>query len=860
MPLYGLLLAVSASAQVFPPGSFSFGTTLISAGSDRARLTVDGDFNGDGVTDLVVASLGGLRLSLHEGLGNGRLAPARVLVQDYELNQLRVGDVDADGDLDVVMSARQTPVGGAVPLGPLWLENLGGGAFAPAPAAFGAPVMVPAAINIGDLDGDGDLDAVTVDFVSGDVHRYTFQGGGFGGPELVGSVFGFGPTDVVIADLNGDGAQDVVVAQDDDINLSSGALWLRNLGTGFAASAPIGSAVPRAMSVRALDVDQDGDLDVIVGTLTEAAIYRSLGQGNFASFPIQVDLDGATSKIDVVDVDGNGSLDIVGSSATGFPAHWAPNVGTLSYGAAIQVGPFQAAGAWTDLDGDGDPDWVYGARLSTGLSWLANDGSGGFGAIMTLEQLLLDLPSDVLFADLDADGDPDLIAAAEANGAIVWFENTGGTLALPEPVGVLAGVRRLSVGDVDLDGDLDVLAGGDHAAWFEQTATGFTVPPVPLGLAQDIVLADLNGDGLGDLLYRNTANIAWRPATAAGAFTNQVVISTDAGSSTSDILARDLDGDGDLDVLAAGNSVQRLIRIENLGANLFAPPESFSVPFSSTPVQRVGAEDLNSDGRVDLLIGASSFFWLKSLPGGGYATAQFIGSSSSSSGGGFAASDIDGDGDLDFAYASSINEPLVLWRELQQGASSSGGQLLSHSLLLPRALAMADIDADAAPDLPVPSALDQTVTLFLNHAPNITRYCSPAVPNQTGGSGRVFALGSPLALAPGLTLRATGMPSQSAGYFITSRSPGLVPNAGGSAGTLCLSGAIGRYVGPGQVLNTGPFGGAFELALDPTRTPSPTGFQAVMVGETWRFQAWYRDSMQGVPTSNFTDAIAIRFE
>ncbi|MEZ6014578.1 MAG: hypothetical protein R3F49_05650 [Planctomycetota bacterium] len=79
---------------------------------------------------------------------------------------------------------------------------------------------------------------------------------------------------------------------------------------------------------------------------------------------------------------------------------------------------------------------------------------------------------------------------------------------------------------------------------------------------------------------------------------------------------------------------------------------------------------------------------------------------------------------------------------------------------------------------------------------------------------------------------------------------------GGSRGTLCLSGAIGRYIGPGQILQANPTGG-IALALDLLQHPTPNGFVQVTAGETWHFQAWYRDAFMGSATSNFTDGISV---
>lgn len=83
-------------------------------------------------------------------------------------------------------------------------------------------------------------------------------------------------------------------------------------------------------------------------------------------------------------------------------------------------------------------------------------------------------------------------------------------------------------------------------------------------------------------------------------------------------------------------------------------------------------------------------------------------------------------------------------------------------------------------------------------------------------------------------------------------------NRGGSAGNLCLADAIGRYVGPGQIKNCGTTG-AFELSIDLTATPTPTGLVQIQVGETWDFQAWHRDAVGSVATSNITHGRTVPF-
>ncbi|MEZ6016214.1 MAG: LamG-like jellyroll fold domain-containing protein [Planctomycetota bacterium] len=138
-------------------------------------------------------------------------------------------------------------------------------------------------------------------------------------------------------------------------------------------------------------------------------------------------------------------------------------------------------------------------------------------------------------------------------------------------------------------------------------------------------------------------------------------------------------------------------------------------------------------------------------------------------------------------------------------------------------------------------------------------YCGPAVVNSTGASASISASGSALVSNNDVTLMATGLPTNSFGFFITSMTQGLVPQAGGSQGVLCLGGNIGRFVGAGQIQNSG-MTGEIMLALDLTQQPTPTGIVSVMAGETWNFQGWYRDAIGGNGTSNFTDGLQVNFQ
>jgi len=139
-----------------------------------------------------------------------------------------------------------------------------------------------------------------------------------------------------------------------------------------------------------------------------------------------------------------------------------------------------------------------------------------------------------------------------------------------------------------------------------------------------------------------------------------------------------------------------------------------------------------------------------------------------------------------------------------------------------------------------------------------TNYCGPAVINSTGASATMSSTGSASVVFNDLGLVASDLPQNSFGYFLTSRNQSFIPNPGGSQGTLCLGAPIGRYVGPGQIQNSGATG-VISLTLNLVNMPTPIGPAAVQVGDVWNFTAWYRDALGGVAVSNFADGYSVTF-
>ncbi|MEM6675491.1 MAG: hypothetical protein AAF726_21760 [Planctomycetota bacterium] len=133
-----------------------------------------------------------------------------------------------------------------------------------------------------------------------------------------------------------------------------------------------------------------------------------------------------------------------------------------------------------------------------------------------------------------------------------------------------------------------------------------------------------------------------------------------------------------------------------------------------------------------------------------------------------------------------------------------------------------------------------------------TQYCY-GVQNSSGDRAFIQAFGDRSRFST-QTLSVSSVPLNTFGFFLASTASGLTPNAGGSQGTLCLGGNIGRF----GIYNSGS-SGTGEFLLNPQAIAQPTGTAAALAGQTWCFQSWHRDSVGGSATSNFSNAVAIPF-
>ena len=366
------------------------------------------------------------------------------------------------------------------------------------------------------------------------------------------------------------------------------------------------------------DLDSDGRMDVLSVLQGENKIvwYQNTdGVGNFSNQRIiTANLESSTTAI-VADIDGDDDMDILGVSGPQDKVVWFENLdgsGTFGVQNIITTQADGAIGLYaSDLDTDGDMDVLSASFLDNKIAWYENtDGLGTFGPQRILTNSALST-RDVYAADLDGDGDMDVIAASTADDRVIWFENLDG-LGNFGPVKIITssanGVIAVRAADIDGDGDNDVIAaifGDGEISWYENVdglgnfGAEKVVTSQSLGV-RIIQAADIDKDGDLDIVYASAGDdiIGWCENTdGIGTFGTRQII-TDEVMGAGAVFAADLDGDTDLDVISASIMDNKIAWYKNL--TILGIQENYTESFSvyPNPVKNV----LNIAPKSDLKI------------------------------------------------------------------------------------------------------------------------------------------------------------------------------------------------------------------------------------------------------------------
>lgn len=435
-------------------GNGSFGAATLHNSVGVTSRVKAADLDEDGLADVVHLTKSPAVVGAALSLGVAGFAPAAKLKGQAGALDLAVGDMTADGDLDLITCGYGFLQGNAV-----YLEGRGDGSFGH--AYYGHDGCSD--VRFGDLDGDGLDDMLLVNEFSDDMTVYPGTGNGFfgvGTDVFVGDI----PASGDLADFNGDGDRDVAIAH---ATTGGGVSLLFGDGAlGFSAPVAFAAGGGQTRTLKALDVDLDGDVDVLVvnrGNNT-FAVLRNNGAGVLSAAELQATTS-MPFDLALGDVDGDGDVDAAVCSSTGV-LHIYKAIGGGFFDSALSftVGTGGDGLALGDLDGDGDLD----AALTSvsGVTVAFNTGTGLFTGALAL--LTGGTNCDgVVIADFDRDGKADLAVTNSSSGGspgsdsigVLLGDGAGGFGPAVEHFGNNL-PRRLTGVDVNGDGALDLAAPG----------------------------------------------------------------------------------------------------------------------------------------------------------------------------------------------------------------------------------------------------------------------------------------------------------------------------------------------------------------------------------------------------------------
>ncbi|MEM1181704.1 MAG: VCBS repeat-containing protein [Acidobacteriota bacterium] len=598
------------------------------------------------------------------------------------------------------------------------------------PATVGA-ADGPNAVVLADLDRDGDLDAVVAqgpDGTGGGVVFFPFNAGAWGAAVTLDSGFPFAK-DLVAVDLDRDGDLDVAAVsfQDDRV-----AWWENEAGDGsmWSTRRIIDPSANGAVAVAAGDVDGDGDPDLVAALRVAGALrwYEndgSPGDGGWTTRTVNASVFSEATDVDLGDINGDGALDVVAAGRSADEVAWWANDGSPGDGVGgdgnswtegVVTSALTAPRALVleDLDLDGDLDVAVGT--ATRLVWLARDGAGWSPPA---EISLFAGSRHLQATDLDLDGRRDLLGASVDGDRVTWWRNAAaGAFEEHDIDGALNEARGVVAGDLDRDGDVDIVAttfSDDSIELYENRPihrrASFDEVEVAPDFAAAAMAADVDGDGDLDLIGGGPLTWYERSETS---FTARV-IDTFAGLTGGQLVhvdAADIDGDGDLD-LAGGNAF-RLFWWENdgtpqdgIGGGLGTSWTRHPVSDGHSQLDGTAVVDFNRDGAPDLLAfdltGDQVLWWQNDgtpadgLGGDGNSWTEAVIDGVTASPRAALPRDVDRDGDMDVVVVAQLASQRVSWWRNDAGATSWSQQMIGGGT--PLVAAVEDIDADGDLDI-----------------------------------------------------------------------------------------------------------------------------------------------------------------
>jgi Bacterial Ig-like domain (group 3)/FG-GAP-like repeat len=597
------------SLPAYPQSSAIFlqAPTFDSGGVSAMSIAV-ADVNGDGKPDLVIANRCGSNNNCPNGTvsvllnnGDGTFQPA-VSYADavgYSPISVAVGDVNGDGKPDIVVASLCTSGNCTSDVIGVLLGN-GDGTFQPA-VSYGSGGLSPYAVAVADVNGDGKADILVANSClngsncDGGVAVLLGKGDGTFQPAVSYDSGGLTATSIAVADVNGDGKPDLLVtnmyAGNGNYSRGSVGVLLGNGDGTFKPAVSYDSGGEYAYSVAVADVNADGKPDLLVANYCADSACATGGVGVFL---------------------GNGD-------GTFKPA--------VSYDSGGQVALSVAV---ADVNGDGRPDLIVANQCTSGLCHdgaagvLLGNGDGTFQAAISYDSGGNGTDS-VAVADANGDGKLDLLVlnqGANPNGnpdgrvAVLLGRGDGtfqGALTFA-PGGDWA--YSVAVGDVNGDGKPDLivadqLTSGGAIAVLLGKGDGTFQPAVSYSsggrYAESVAIADVNHDGKLDLLVANyDGTVGVLLGNGDGTF-HAVVTYSSGGNYSYSVAVADVNGDGQLDLLVANGCLSftncatgGVGVLLGKGDGTFQPAVSYAS--GGQNAFSVAVADVNGDGKPDLML------------------------------------------------------------------------------------------------------------------------------------------------------------------------------------------------------------------------------------------------------------------
>lgn len=546
------------------------------------------DVDGDQDQDLLV--MGEIQydtnistLYLNDGLGNFTEKPGTIFV-GAKVGSINFSDIDGDNDPDVLATGyNYNPDNGLITIYARLYTNDGSGNFTEmTPSSLES--IYYSAVSFADVDGDLDQDVLMTGQDSQGAYTaklYCNDGAGHFTPKVNVPFIGNFRGSVTFFDADGDQDQDVIITGQKENNACVAKLYLNDgLGNYDEVVPSAFAATCNNSTVDVADIDGDNDPDVIIAGSTlgspSTRLYRNIGAGNFTLVSGTPFFNFSQGVCRFSDTDGDNDMDVLLSGYDNFGNTFSRlyvNNGVGQFEEAYPVvykGAYQGDVAFADIDGDGDQDLVYQGSnylYQSFIQLMTNDGAGKFSEVASIP-FLGTYWGDLAFSDVDADNDQDLLVTGGTGGlsSIAKLYLNDGAGHFTEKNGTpFVGVHRGGSAFFDMDGDHD----------------------------DDLVITgqDNNANNVTNL-YRNDG---------AGNFTESFPNSL-GGVVAGAVAIADVNGDQYPDVVIAGEyGGERHSRLYiNDGTGLFT--EQTDVPFEGVFGGSVTFSDVDGDNDKDLLI------------------------------------------------------------------------------------------------------------------------------------------------------------------------------------------------------------------------------------------------------------------